>query len=261
MTDLNREAKARTIQIADREDFLSVIREPARYTAGFPIGIIAIDLVYPKLPGNVVNASTFSFPVMYKKVSFEIEALFRGDPAIIEQVVDAARQLEAEGARAIVGACGFFAHFQKQVKEAVHVPVFLSSLCQLPMIRAGLRDDQLIAVIAASGDSVTDALLANVGGRSSDCIVFDVGSWESFAPIRWGKSELDNGALTKDIMALGEKIRNEYPQVGAILLECSDLPPYAWAIQRSSQLPVYDFISLINWAAQGAAQKMYTGNI
>lgn len=259
MSQTKEASEVRTLQIDNREDFLSVIREPARYTAGFPIGIIAIDLVYPKLPGNVVNASTFAFPVFYKKVRFEIEELFRGDEKIIAQVVAAAKELEAEGARAIVGACGFFAHFQKQVKEAVRVPVFLSSLCQLPMIRAGLPDDRKIAVVAASGDSVNESLLANVGGRMEDCIVFDVGSWESFAPIRWGKTVLDNGALTKDMMGLGSRIRTEFPEVGAILLECSDLPPYAWAVQRASGLPVYDFITLINWAAQGVSQQMYTG--
>ena len=251
----------RTLCIQDYRDFMGVIAEPARTTAGFPIGIIAIDLVYPKLPGNVVNASTFSFPVLYEKVSFEIEALFRGDPEIIEQIVEAARKLEADGARAIIGACGFFAHFQKQVKAAVHVPVYLSSLCQLPLIKLGLDDSKKVAVIAASGESVNDELLANVGARMDDCIVFDVGSYESFAPIRWGKLVLDNGKLTDDLYDLGRKIKEEYPQVGAILLECSDLPPYAWAVQRASGLPVYDFITLINWAAQGAAQTMHTGII
>ena len=241
------------------EDFFGVIEQEPRYTAGIPIGIIAIDLDYPKLPGNVVNASTYRFPVLYEKVSFEIEALFRGDPAIRTQIVEAAVKLEGAGVRAIVGACGFFAHFQDAVKEAVHVPVFLSSLCQLPVIKTGLKKDQKIAVVAASGESVTDELLSHVGGNSSDIVVFDVGSWESFAPIRWGKTKLDNGRLTKDLIALGERIRTDYPQVGAVLLECSDLPPYAWAVQKGSGLPVYDFITLINWVEHAAAQQPYYG--
>ena len=247
--------------IKDMNDLMGVIAEKPHYTAGIPIGIIAIDLEYPKLPGNVVNASTYDFPVLYEKVSFEIEALFRGDDEIKEGIVNAAKKLEAEGVRAIIGACGFFAHFQEDVKEAVKVPVYLSSLCQLPSIKVGLKKGQKVAVIAASGESVTDSLLSAVGGSMDDIEVFDVGSMESFAPIRWGKHELDNGRLTEDMRALGARIREEHPETGAILLECSDLPPYAWAVQEGSGLPVYDFISLIRWVKQSVSQAPYYGII
>lgn len=79
------------------------------------------------------------FLVLYKKVEFDIELLFEGAPELEMVVVEAAKELEAEGVRAIVGACGYFAHFQKQVADAVNVPVFLSSLCQLPLIKLGLE--------------------------------------------------------------------------------------------------------------------------
>ena len=82
--------------IKDMNDLMGVITEKPHYTAGIPVGIIAIDLEYPKLPGNVVNASTYDFPVLYEKVSFEIEALFRGDEDIKEGIVNAAKKLEAE---------------------------------------------------------------------------------------------------------------------------------------------------------------------
>ncbi len=247
--------------IKDINDLMGVITEDPHYTAGIPIGIIAIDLEYPKLPGNVVNASTYDFPVLYEKVSFGIEALFRGDEEIKEGIVNAAKKLESEGVRAIIGACGFFAHFQEDVKEAVSVPVYLSSLCQLPSIKVGLKKGQKIAIVAASGESITDSLLSAVGGSVEDIEVFDVGSMESFAPIRWGKHELDNGRLTNDMRALGASIRDEHPEIGAILLECSDLPPYAWAVQEGSGLPVYDFMTLINWVKKSVSQTPYFGNI
>ena len=247
------------VNLRTMEELMGTVSRPAYTTAGFPIGIIAIKLDYPKLPGNVVNASTFPFPVLYEEVTFEIEALFRGDAAIRDQIVQAAVRLERKGVRAIIGACGFFAHFQEDVCSAVQVPVYLSSLCQIPIIRTGLQKGKKIGVLAASGESVTQELLEKVGASGEDVIVFDVGSWESFAPIRWGKTELDNGRLTEDLMALGEKIREEYPRIGAILLECSDLPPYAWAIQRTSSLPVYDFITLIRWVHTAVSQQPYYG--
>lgn len=232
---------------------------PAHCTSGHSIGVIAVDLVYPKLPGNVVNATTFDFPVLYKKVTFDIELLFEGADELEQIVIVAAQELEAEGVRAIIGACGYFAHFQKEVAAAVDVPVFLSSLCQLPIIKLGLKPDQKIAVFAASAENLDENILACIGACLDDIIIQDVGSMESFAPIRWGRTELDNGKLTQDLASCAEELVKMHPEIGAILLECSDLPPYAHAIQASTGLPVYDFITLINWVHSSVVQTPYYG--
>lgn len=236
-----------------------VFAVPAHYTSGHAIGVIAIDLKYPKLPGNVVNATTYDFPVLYKKVEFEIELLFEGAAELEEIVIAAAKELEAEGVRAIVGACGYFVHFQDKIAAAVDIPVYLSSLCQLPIIKLGLKPDQKIAVFAASADDINESVLAHVNASMDDIVLQDVGSMESFAPIRWGKTELDNGKLTADLAALAKKVADENPEVGAILLECSDLPPYAYAMQGATGLPVYDFITMINWAHSAVVQTPYYG--
>lgn len=248
-----------TLAILDERSRRGVVDAPPRTSAGAPIGIVAIKLDYPKLPGNVVNASTFSFPVIYEEVAFEIEQLFAGDPALEQSVVTAARALEARGARAIVGACGFFAHFQEAVASAVSVPVFMSSLVQAPIIQVGLSRDQKILVLAADGPSVNADLLAHVGATPDRLVVANLGDRPAFAPIRWGKTELDNGALIDDLRGLAAEQVRAHPEIGAILLECSDLPPYSADIQQATGLPVFDFITLINWARQAVAQRPYYG--
>lgn len=245
--------------LQDTCDLNQTVSVTGSYLGGHAIGIIAVDLVYPKLPGNVVNATTYSYPVIYKKVSFEIEQLFDGAPELEKMIVDAAKELVKDGARAIIGACGYFAHFQKQVAAAVDVPVFMSSLCQLPIIKIGLKPEQKVLVMCASGDSVNQEFFSKVGANLDDCIIQDVGSMESFAPIRWGKTVLDNKKLTEDLAALAKKAMEEHPEVGAILLECSDLPPYACEIQRATGLPVFDFITMIDWVEHAVVQKRYYG--
>lgn len=241
------------------EDIYKTHSVPARYTAGHPIGIIAVDLVYPKLPGNVANATTYGFPVLYKKVNFDIELLFAGAPEIEAEIIAAAKELEGEGVRAIIGACGYFAHFQRQVAEAVNVPVFLSSLCQIPLIKLSLKPSQRIAVFVASGEDLNDRLLEKVGANPKDCLIQNIGNLESFAPIRWGKTELDNERLTKDLVKVAQELISGNQDIGAILLECSDLPPYACDIQAATGLPVFDFITLINWVKEAVVQKRYFG--
>ncbi len=235
-----------------------VFELPARYTSGQVLGIIAVELDYPKIPGNVVNASTYDFPVLYEKVSFDIEQLFAGDNSIKDQVIRAAQRLEAEGVRAIIGACGFFAHFQKDVAASVGVPVFMSSLCQLPTIKTWLPANKTIAVFAADGNSITDELLSKVNTDARQLQVVDVGSLESFAPIRWGKGALDNAALEDSLVALAQEVCCD-ESIEAILLECSDLPPYAAAIQRAVGLPVFDFITLAYWVKSSVLQQPYRG--
>lgn len=232
---------------------------PEHYTAGFAIGIIVVNLIYPKVPGNVANATTYPFPVLYQEVNFEIEQLFRGDKSIKEKIIQAAQELEQRGVRAIIGACGYFAHFQQDVKEAVEIPVFLSSLCQLPMIKTGISEKKDILVLAASGDDLDDTLLKKVGTDSSRLVIQNIGSLDSFASIRFGKTSLDNGKLMDDLCELVEHIRKQNPNIGAILLECSDLPPYAKAIQAVTGLPVFDFNTMIDLVYHSVVQRTYHG--
>lgn len=247
--------------ITNEEQRRGVFELPSRYTSGQALGIIAVDLDYPKVPGNVVNATTYDFPVLYEMVSFEIEQLFAGDPSIKEQVIEAAKKLEAEGVRAIIGACGYFAHFQKEVAAAVGVPVFMSSLCQLATIKTWLPAERKIAVFAADGASINDEFLSQVNTTIDQIVVVNVGDMESFAPIRWGKGPLDNGLLEDDLCKRAQEVCAKYPEVDTILLECSDLPPYAAAIQRATGLPVFDFITLAKWVESVVVQRPYYGTL
>lgn len=231
-----------------------------RYVGGHSIGIIAVDLKYPKLPGNVANATTYAFPVLYKKVSFAIEQLFAGDENIKESVIQAAKELEREGVRAVVGACGFFANFQQDVADALEIPAFLSSMVQLPMIKTGLKRGKKIGIITASGNDITDQMLLDMGVTPQDCYIEDIGSKEGFQTIRYEHPTLDNESVSRTVVQAAKNLVEQHPDVGAILLECSDIPPYAYLVQEAVSLPVFDFITLIEWAHHATTQHPYFGH-
>lgn len=250
--------KAKNLQT--EADLTSTIQVAPTAFSGFAIGIIAVNLIYPKIPGNVANATTFAFPVLYEVVDFEIEQLFEGSKHIQEKVIDAAKKLEKQGVRAIVGACGYFGHFQEAVSEAVDIPAFLSSISQVPIIKLGLKKEQKILTLVASGKDINEAFFRSSGADLSDCIIREIGTLESFSPIRWGKTELDNQKLEADLVKVVQTELDRSAEIGAILLECSDLPPYSYAIQQVSGLPVFDFISLINWVHFAVVQSKYYGH-
>lgn len=159
----------------------------------------------------------------------------------------------------MIGACGFFANFQKDVADALEIPAFLSSMLQLPMIKMGLKSNQKIGIITASGNDITDQMLRNMGVTPEDCYIEDVGSLEGFQTIRYEYEYIDNESVAQTVVQAAKNLVEKHDDVGAILLECSDMPPYAFMVQEAVHLPVFDFITMIHWAHQATTQKPYYG--
>ena len=230
---------------------------------GESIGILILNANYPCVPGNVGNASSFPFPVRYKVVKeASIERLLKKrDQSLLQPFIDAAIELQEEGVKGITGACGFMALFQREVSEAVEVPVFLSSLLQIPFIYRTLGRRQKIAIITADSTSLTTDHFAAVG--ISPDIPLVISGMEEQKEFREAileeKGTLDSGKIEKEVVDVARKIVREHPEVGALLLECSDLPPYAHAIQKEIQLPVFDFFTMIHYVHTALVRKEFNG--
>lgn len=231
--------------------------------AGYPVGIVYIEHVnYPLLPGNVVNACTYDFPVRMKAVrNLTNDRLFNNDPTIVEDIIAAAKSMvEEDGVRAICSACGFFGNYQQQVRQALDVPVAMSSLVQIPWIQGLIKPGQKIGILTANKGSMTPALLESCGVSQMDNLVIkDALATEEFAAVVDMRGHFNNTIAAEEVVGLAEELVAEHDDLGAILLECSDMPPYAAAIQEATQLPVFDFITLIRWLRSGVAQRPYSG--
>ena len=230
--------------------------------AGYTIGILLLDVWYPLLPGNVVNACTYDYPVRHKLVpGADQMRMHSGDPTLLEELIKAGHELEMEGVRAIVGACGYFAHFQPQMADAMNVPVYLSSLIQVPWIRTGLKSGQKIGVLCADKPSLTPGILRKAGVSDPEiCIVAGLGDKPGFSAIlKSDRGCFDNEMVRKEVVQAAVQLVDEHPEIGVILLECSDMPPYSADVQAAVKLPVFDFITMINWVHQSVAQKPYYG--
>lgn len=142
---------------------------------GYSVGIIYLDHVwYPLMPRNVVNAYTYDFPVRMKAVrNLTNDRLFNNDPTIVEDIIAAAKSMvEEDGVRAICSACSFFGNYQQQVRQALDVPVTMSSLVQLPCIQGLIKPGQKIGILTANKGSMTPCaageLWCEPDGQSSD---------------------------------------------------------------------------------------------
>ena len=234
--------------------------------AGFPIGIIYIeDVYYPMLPGNIVNGYTFPFPVRLKAVEgLTIPDLFEAKEGVFDLILAACKELEREGCRAISSACGFFGNYQDRIAAQIDLPVAISSLVQLPWIETILKPDQKIGVLTADQSSLSKKLLAscNISEALQDkLIIKDLRNELEFSCILESRGEFDNEVVCAEVVSKAMEILAEDPKTGAILLECSDMPPYAYAVAANTGLPVFDFTTLIKWMQNAVCQTKYHGFI
>jgi AroM protein len=222
---------------------------------GAPVGILLLDCVAPFIAGSVGNASTWSIPVRYKTVpGLTVERILSPEADASQQaVVDAAAELVDEGAQLITSNCGFTIRYQQAVAAAVDAPVLLSSLLLAPFLERMLPREQSLGIITASAASLTPELLyaAGVGGSERVAIAGLDEAPAFTAGLIDCVGEMSAPEVEVETVEAAVELRRERPDVGILLLECSELPPYAAAVQRATGLPVYDFTSMVEFAAAG----------
>ena len=213
------------------------------------MGILVLDEAIPRVPGSVGNAKTFSFPVRYKKILGATvgRLLSEHDTSMAPSFVEAARELQAEGVEAIAGSCGFMALFQQEVAESLEIPVFLSSLLQIPLMTRILSPHKKIGVITANAHALTPDVLEKVGVTAMmPLIIRGLEKYpEAFSSLVEEKGSLDEDKMREEVLDVARIMMKEHPEIGAFLLECSELPPYSKAVQDATGLPVFDFFTLI----------------
>ena len=107
---------------------------------GAPLGILMLEARFPRIPGDMGNATTWPFPVLYKVVrgASPRRVVTERAAGLLDDFLAAARELVDLGADGITTNCGFLSLFQRELQEAVGVTVATSSLLQVPWVQAML---------------------------------------------------------------------------------------------------------------------------
>ena len=233
-------------------------------TYGFTIGIMMLESRFPRIPGDTGNASSFDYPVRLQPVKgadYKRLVLER-DPTLLQPFVDAARTLEAEGVKAITTNCGFLALFQRQLAAALNAPVFTSSLMMVPMLSNMLGPKRKLGIMTVNAAALSEAHYNGVGWSSEDYPVVVVGMEEEplFTKVfQENRFEIDEEQMEADMVNVATRLVVEHLDIGAILFECTNMPPYAQAVQQAVGLPVFHIFSLIDMVFQAFHWKRYEG--
>jgi aspartate/glutamate racemase len=214
------------------------------------LGLLMLQTTFPRIHGDVGHEGTFAFPVRYKVVEGAVPSrvVKQADPGLIMPFVQAARDLEAEGAALIGTSCGFLVLFQSQLAQSVQVPVFSSSLLQVPMLQASLPSPGLVGVLTACAESLGSGHFQAAGIDPARVVVAGLEQQPEFSRVFLeGAADLDDQRCRNEVVRAALDLAQN-SRVRAIVLECTNLPPYTGDIRKATRLPVFDVCTMLNTA-------------
>jgi hypothetical protein len=217
---------------------------------GFTVGILMLDTRFPRIPGDMGHAATFPFPVRYHRVAGASPELVvrRGAAGLLPAFVEGARQLEREGVGAVTTNCGFLVKYQAELAASVHVPVLTSSLLLVPLVHRMLPPGRRVGILTVNAAGLYDEHLRGAAiGPDIPLAVAGLEGEKEFTRVLLGdEEELDVDLAREEHVRVARRLMADHPDVGAIVLECTNMPPYAADVQRATGIPVFDIVSLVS---------------
>lgn len=212
------------------------------------LGVVMLETRFPRPRGDIGNAATFAFPVRYRTVrgASPRRVVVERDRALLAPFIDAARALERDGVAAVTTSCGFLALFQEEMAAALAVPVWTSSLLLVAEIEAGWRDGRRVGVVTADAASLTADHLRAVGACADTPLEGLALDSRFRTTVLEDRAELDIDEAERATVAAAQRLIARHPEVTTIVLECTNMPPYADAVRSATGLPVHDITTLIN---------------
>jgi Asp/Glu/hydantoin racemase len=213
------------------------------------LGILMLESRFPRPLGDIGHPESFAVPTRRlvvsgataPKVVQDASALAAG--GLLRRFTGAARRLESEGAAAITTSCGFLVLFQRELQEAVRVPVVTSSLLMLPGL---LEEHPKVGVLTISSEHLGPQFLKAAGVpavRLADVIVQGVEPGGEFATAILGDHpRMDFARAEAEVVQAARELRRRAPALATLVLECTNLPPYASRIEQATGLKTYSLL-------------------
>ena len=209
-----------------------------------PLGILMLDTRFPRIVGDIGNAASFDFPVIFRRMegirSADAVTSHPDRPRVLAALKANAEALAAEGAIGLSTSCGFLALYQNDLAAVSPVPVATSALLLIEQMK-----EKRVGVITASARNLTPAHFRAVGAPEDTPFV-GLPEDSSFAEtfIR-NAPTLDRDQVEREAVAAGRDLVARHPGIDTVVLECTNLPPYKKALQAALGLPVFDVLDLL----------------
>ncbi|WVQ84744.1 hypothetical protein IAT38_006901 [Cryptococcus sp. DSM 104549] len=231
------------------------------------LGILQLATTFPRPPGDVGHpASWGSIPVSIRVVREATSSLVVGG-TWGEDLVDAfvregERMIEEEGCVAFVTSCGFLATMHPLL--ASRLPFMgTTSLLQVAWLQQsffpGPDSKNSVGVVTFKKSALTTKHLTSVGAHP-DTPVYGLPEDPETAIFRGVLDEriaYDYEGMESEVLAAANQLVSDHPSVKAIVLECTNMPPFSHAVEKATGRKVWDVLTLGKWLYEGATPRDY----
>ena len=238
---------------------MSMVNRGGKSIYGASVGVLMLETRFPRIPGDVGNATTWPFPILFRIVrdASPERVVRQGAPGLLDAFVEAGKELVGIGADGLTTSCGFLALQQEELARACRVPVATSSLMQVALVEALLPPGRRAGILTISKASLTEEHLA-LAGAPLDTPIAGTDDGREFTRVILGdEAELDVDLARQDVVDGARRLVEEHPDVGALVLECTNMCPYSADVAEAVGLPVYDFVSFVTWFQSGLKPRRF----
>ena len=226
------------------------------------IGVIMLDTQFPRFSGDIGNPHTWPFNVEFTIVSGASARQVVCSTATqqLQPYIDAALKLQMLGVSGITTSCGFLSLVQNQISRHLSVPFVASSLIQLPWVQAMLPQGKQAGILTINANALSRQHLLAAGITHDVPIKGIDASCEFHRAIMSDATTMDRTRCERDNVQAAVAFLEEHPALGALVLECTNMAPYANAIHQATGLPVYSIYTLIQWFQAGLMPRRYSAD-
>lgn len=217
------------------------------------LGVLMLDTGFRRFPGDIGTPESFSGPAIFERVPQATARRIVGiaDDGFLAPFITAGERLIERGATAITTSCGFLIAYQAALAAKLPVPVATSALLLIPTLRQMLPVTQQVGVLTFSATSLSPAHLTAAGAAIDTPVVglpeggaFQRAIFEEPGEDSFARREAEAVIAAKALVAA-------HADIGAIVLECTNLSPHRDAIAAAAGCPAYDLWPLVGLITQG----------
>ncbi len=217
------------------------------------LGILMLDTDFRRFPGDIGSPGSFWGPVLFERVPGATVQRVVGiaDDGALAPFLRAGERLLARGASAITTSCGYLVAHQAALAAHLKVPVATSALLLIPTLQTLLPAGRKPGILTFSQASLLPAHLEAAGADPATAMAGLPEGGAFQRAIRGDATGDGFAAREAEAVAAAAALAGAHPELGAIVLECTNLSPHRDAIARAARCPVYDLWPLVSLITQG----------
>ena len=224
------------------------------------ISLIQLDTSFPRIPGDIGAAETWICGLDVRSIpKLSVAQVINAAPSDTD-ISGAEAAARAAMGDLVTTSCGFLCYWQDRLAAQCQTPFISSALLDLPRLMQAFPRDELAILTFDSDVLAAPAFAPALGGFAGP--VLGLPEEAHLRQVIAGDLPYLDPALAEaeliDLVAGFVRDRDAQGRpVRALLLECTNLPPYKQALKARFDLEIFDILTLIDHRKTGMVDPAF----